>query len=179
MTIRDCIVKAAAYLGLKDIKEHYESEDTVEGGEFLEMATNVVAEICCDYYPLKISEQTEADGDGLIRLGTLTKPVIDVFKIIKGGVSVPFLIKYDRLEVGFCGKCQIEYSYMPSLAGLDTELPFTDRVSERVIAYGIAAEYALINAPEDAPLFDKRFKDALKKAVIQKSEKRVKGRDWL
>ncbi|MCL2675201.1 MAG: hypothetical protein FWE84_01230 [Firmicutes bacterium] len=178
MTLRDCIIKAAGYLGLRETADAYKSGSAPDDG-FLAYARDVVAEICADYYPLKIAERVTADENGLIPLNELSKPVIDVFRVIKNGFSALFLIKYDRIEVNFGGECTVEYSYMPVLSGLDSELPFSSRIDERVVAYGIAAEYALLNCPEDAAMFDKRYKDALSKALIQKSEKRVKGRSWL
>lgn len=178
MTIRDCIVKAAGYLSLKEAAEAYKKGGNPDDG-FLDMARDVIAEICDDYYPLKTREKVIADKNGLIALSSLSKPVIDVFKVFRNGVNMPFLIKYDRLETDFSGEGEAEYSYMPDMGDLDTALPFSGRIDIRVIAYGIAAEYAVINCPEDAALFDKRYKDALSRAVIQKNERRVKQRSWL
>ena len=62
--------------------------------------------------------------------------------------------------------------------GAYPKLPLIEKIDARVIGYGIAAEYCIINGLDDALLWDKRYKDALKRAARTVGERRVKRRVW-
>lgn len=177
MTIRDCIVKALGYLGMNELKEEYKSGE--DSHDFLSLAKDVIAEICSDYFPLKTKEKVSSDKDGLIYFNKLSLPVIDVFRVSKNKTALPFMIKYDHIDIGLCGSVEVEYSFMPEITSLDSNLPFCSKIDSRIIGYGIAAEYAVVNSPTEASFFDKRYKEALLRASRVKSERRIKRRNWL
>jgi hypothetical protein len=174
MKVKDCIEAAAGYLGIENIEEKLQGS---EGNAFLQIARCIVSEIVSDYYPLRVSEELESES-GELFFRDFEKDPIDIYFVRKEGISVPFRTFFDRIETA-SGRVQVEYSFLPYIEGIDSDLPFSERVSARVVGYGIAAEYCIINGMDEAVIYDKRYRDALRRAAIVKGEKRLAARNWI
>ena len=185
MDLKTVVYYAAMFLQLEDVTEALESDseyigETADEIDRLTRCANLVlSETAADYMPLKTREEIYCEN-GEMLFTQLSKPVIDVFSVSSAaGVTVPFKQYFDRLILPKEGSYTVEYGYAPEKLALDDPLPYTERVSARVIAYGTACEYCIISGMTDeAVLWDKRYKDALHLAAIQKSEKRVAKRRW-
>ena len=179
ITIKDCSIKAAKYLGLKDLAKQIENNTLSDDdkGAFISMTRDVVHEISTDFFPLKISKSINISG-GKLDLRELNDRVAHVFSVKKNGVNFRFITRFDRIETNADGLCQIEYSYLPKLTSMQTVIPIFSKINERIIAYGVAAEYCLINGLSDALIWDKRYKDALRRTLITRGEKRIRKRAW-
>lgn len=186
MKIKTAIYNAAMFLQLSELCEAIEKGETpggeaaAENDRLLRCANLVLGEIASDYVPLRTSEEAFFKG-GELMYKELSRSVIDVFAVRnKAGASLPLRLFYDRIVAPKEGRYTVEYSYMPDPLTGDDEIPYTERVSARVLGYGIACEYCIVNGmTDDALMWDKRFKDALHLASVPKNERRVAGRGWL
>lgn len=185
MTLKTAVYYAAMFLQMEDVCEALENEQSYEGETAAEIdrlrrcANLVLSEAACDYLPLKITEKLYADG-GEILFTDFSRRLVDIFSVkTEAGVTVPFKQYFDRIILPTEGFYAVEYSYAPDKLELTDALPYTERLSARVIAYGTACEYCLISGmTDDALLWDKRFKDALNLAATPSSEKRLPKRRW-
>ncbi|MCL2555672.1 MAG: hypothetical protein FWE03_01455 [Firmicutes bacterium] len=179
MTIRSCAIRAAKYLGLKELANNI--EDNIMGDEdrdaFIAMTRDVVHEIVTDFFPLRVIRMVDI-SNGSFNLRVLNDRVAHVFSIKKDGVNFRFRTRFDRVETNAEGLCEVEYSYLPILTSMNTVIPIFAKINERIIGYGIAAEYCLINGLSDALIWDKRYKDALRRTLATKGEKQLRKRAW-
>ena len=78
------------------------------------------------------------------------------------------------------GYVVIEYQYMPKPLTKSSEVFFSNnKLTERIIAYGVASEYALIeNRFEESNMWDERFKQSLM-VVLHPKNLKIKKRRWL
>lgn len=186
MDLKTVVYYAAMFLQLDDVTEAlegdlpYEGEAAAEIGRLTRCANLVLSETAADYMPLKTREEIYC-RDGEMMFTELKKPVVDVFSVSSSaGVTVPFKQYFDRLILPKEGSYTVEYGYAPDKLALDDPLPYSERVSARVLAYGTACEYCIISGMTDeAVLWDKRYKDAMHLSAIQKNERRVARRRWL
>ena len=71
------------------------------------------------------------------------------------------------------------YTYLPKTKTFDDKSDFTLNASVRLLSYGVAAEYALANGMfEEAAVWDKKYKDAIKAAYCSKPPRRIRSRRW-
>lgn len=188
MKLKDAVYYAAMFLQLGEVCEALESDNANYSGDvkseidlLVRCANLVIGEAASDYLPLKTNEKVTASEDGEILYSALTRSVIDVYSVKNAaGKSVPVKKYFDRVILPAAGEYVVEYSYMPEFKELDDALPYTERLSARVIAYGTACEYCIISGMSDeAALWDKRYKDGLNLSALPKEEKRVAKRRWL
>jgi len=179
MTVGGCAKRAAKYLGLRELAHQIESGTMGDEDrqQFVSMTRDVVHEIVTEFFPLRIKKVINIAG-GSFDLKELNEQVAHVFSVRKGGVSFRFRTRFDRVETNAEGECEIEFSYLPVLSSMDTVIPIFAKINERIIGYGVAAEYCLINGLSDALLWDKRYKDALRKTLLPKGEQRLRKRAW-
>ena len=185
MSIKTAVYDGAMFLQLDQVCEVIESgetpdDDTKKEIELLTRCANLVlVEIASCYYPLKTVEKVTASG-GYIYYENLSKPIIDTYYIKNSaGEGVRFTEYFYRIAVRD-GEYEIEYSYACPPLSLDDEIPYkNNRVSDRILAYGIACEYCVISGMvNEASIWQKRYYDALIGSG-DKREKKVKARGWL
>lgn len=182
MKMKDAVMLAAVLLGLDDTAAKLEQDELdTDGALLLRCANLVVNEICVDYFPLKTTSKLTSDGNGEIRYSDFPLPVSEVFKAVNSyGESVPFREFYDRLLLDKNTEYEVTYSYILPEADINGEVSFPERITARAVAYGIAAEYSVISqATDEALTWDRRYKDALARALRVAKEVRVRRRKWL
>lgn len=184
MKLKDAIYYAAMFLRLDDVCEALEggsasAEANKEVARLVRIANLVINEATRDFLPLKTSEKLFIGADGL-SFSALSRKLGDIYAVIDAqGRSVPVKRYYDFFTVPAPGEYTICYSYVPAPAALDDDVE-TGKLCERVLAYGICAEYSVISGESaDAVLWDGRYKDALAARTEDKHEKRVAKRKWL
>jgi len=180
MTIRGCSAKAAKYLGLKELSKQIEKNTMgdEDRDSFIAMTRDVVHEISTDFFPLRITKNINIQG-GSFDLRALNNRVAHIFSVKREGMNFRFNTRFDRVETNAEGLCEVHFSYLPALNSMQTIIPIFSKINERIIAYGVAAEYCLINGLSDAVVWDKRYKDALRRALGDgRVERRVRKRAW-
>ena len=77
---------------------------------------------------------------------------------------------------------EIFYRYQPDeISSLEDELEnFSNKVTEKIFAFGVAMEYCFIQGLyDDAQIWEKRFKDALLIRASKKSNMKLPARRWI
>lgn len=189
MTIKGILKTACVFLQKEDLLEVLELDGTEESTEAQQKEINhllrclnlVLSEISTDYIPILKTEKVYC-SNGIVEISNLSKKVLDVYKIEnKFNLTQPFKAFSDRVETS-PGDLKITYSYEPDkLESLTNSLDeFSQKLSERIVAYGVAMEYCFIcGLHDDASIWEKRFKDGLIIAARKKSEIRLPKRRWI
>lgn len=140
----------------------------------------VYNEIATDYIPL-IKTEKVASTNGEILFSSLTNKILDIKRIEdKYGIRVNYKLYPDKI-LTIDGEVCLTYSYEPEeLEDLTSTMEsFSEKLTERVFAYGVAMEYSFISGlHDDASIWETRFKDGLLIAVRKKSEMRLPARRW-
>ncbi|MDD4211222.1 MAG: hypothetical protein PHC46_02365 [Clostridia bacterium] len=189
MEVKEIIKLTAIYLQMEDILaleelggEVTEPEElTSKNLELLIRCLNLVYnEVASDYVPLKHT-QTVTSENGEISLESLEKRLISVLSLIDSTseVSVKYKVYPTSIKVKD-GSYNLEYSYMPDSVVLENDIEgFGGKLSERIMAYGVASEYLLISGLfDEATLWKKRFLDSILTVSSKKSDIKMPARRW-
>ncbi len=177
MKIKECIKLAGVLLNLGDVLKSTTLTDTDK--LLVRCANNCINEIASEYLPLTDEKTVKASGGKIMysALGTTIYDVVDV-KFEDKKAEYELMPSYIKVEKD--GNYSVKFCYCPGALTAEDNVPMPLLITDRVIAYGIAAEYMLINGfYEEAVAFDRVFKDALIRAAYGKRERRVKSRRWL
>ncbi|MGD9901013.1 MAG: hypothetical protein AB7S44_00555 [Spirochaetales bacterium] len=189
MSVTEIIKLVATYLQMEDVLElttfggevTEPSALTTKNLELLVRCLNLVYdEIATDYIPLNYEEEVIV-LDEEIALSSLAKRLINVIKLTdENGVNVKYKM-FPTAIVLENGTYNLEYSYAPESATLDGNIEtFGGKLTERIVAYGVTAEYSLISGLfDEATTWEQRFKDALLVASRKKSDIKMPVRRWL
>lgn len=149
MTVKEVIISAMRLVGREDAADAVE-----EGGTLTDETTRlkralltylnaVTDELARGYFPLGYSEDMASD-DGRYAFALFTKPPVRINRVRSGKKAVAWHILPDYL-VADAPEITVEYEYAPSKLDEDDEFsyPVFD-VGERLVTYGMAAEYYLV-----------------------------------
>jgi len=189
VNVKEIVKLSATYLQLEDVlklqaldgEEESPTELTLKNYELLLKATNLVQEeIASDYIPLKAEEIVEVTNEE-IAFSSLSERIIQVL-FIKNELEQE--VKYKLFPTSIKlenGTYKIVYSYMPSTVTItDSFAPFSNKITERIVAYAVAGEYALINGLfDEATTWKQRFEEAMKVVIGKKSPITILSRRWL
>lgn len=184
--VKDTMILAAQMLGIDETVESYLQGQTTIMGEretevLLRCFQTVENEIAIDYIPL-IDEVEITTATGVISYADFPHSLASILSVTdERGEPVQYHIyaAYLQLEA-FKGKVRIVYTYVPTEKTVDGESDFTFGASKRLIAYGMAAEYALITGELTAAnAWSVKYKEAL--AAAQKLPKvgKIQSRRWI
>lgn len=189
MTVRE-IMKTTAILLQMDslLSSNYFTNGTTSTQE---QATQVTALTTCfnlvnniiatEYMPL-LAEAACTVTDGRINYSDITTEH-NIFNIKKvrstDGDTLTFSCFPTYLKTQG-KKVIVTYAYYPkTLIPTDEANTFGIQLSSRVYSYGMACEYCFMNGLYDeANMWDKRFKDALKGAIRRLAEVKLPSRSW-
>ena len=181
--VNDTIIAAALELGIADKVRLFLEQNDETGKEITKQLLhcfNIVEnELALDYLPLKAETEVESQT-GVIAYSALPKNVVRILKVQdEWGNDVPFKIYPEYLQAQ-SGTFKVTYSYTPEEKELGEESDFTLFASVRLFAFGMAAEYALMNGLyEDAAVWEKKYKDAIKRTYRLNVGKTVRSRRWV
>ena len=183
MTVIDIIKQASTLSGREDVVKYLtydqpSSEDTLLAVDVMVRLINmVVSELSASFLPL-ITEQT-INATEIIRYSDLEKNAIEILNVYDiNGDEVPFTVYYDSVKISRpCNK--IKYKYTHSTYTLNDSLDYTDKdISSAVLAYGLAAEFALSEGDfERACTMHERYVEGVS-AIFKPKNKCVKAREW-
>lgn len=169
MKLKECIALAVSML---DVNEEESA------GLLVICANNCLDEITSEYLPLKCEALAQAN-DGKILYSDLGE-VYDIVSVTKNGKKVDYELMPSYIKVNKDDVYSVKFCCRPPTLTPEDDVPNINRLTARILAYGIAAEYLLIKGfYDEAVTYDQRFKDALKRAAYGSGEKRIKLRRWL
>lgn len=177
--MKEVLCLAAELLGLGQAvvdAEGHESET-----ERLLLAANLCYdEIAGEYLPLIATEKVSVSS-GFIPFASLNKRCQSVCAVTdEQGEKMRFRVRADGVFVKGTS-VSVTYRYLPEPAASSAvALDFDEgRLPPRVIAYGTAAEYSLIEGfYQEAVLWEKRYRDSLLALTGRKTALRLPQRRW-
>ncbi len=183
MTVKEILDIACTFINRLDAKEYFSSgngsEDVAKDGEVLIDLLNVVVnELACTYVPMISSEDVSAAG-GRIYYKDLKEKALKIIKVTdRNNAEVDYKYAYQYITVNL-PFVTVFYEYSPKKVGIDDEVGYLEKdVPARVIAYGVAAEYLLVNGDfDEAVTWHKRYTDAIANICLPKNKK-MAGRLW-
>lgn len=182
MTVKEIILAAASELGIGDEVGAYLSGASTDGevqAKALLRCFNLVEnEVALDYLPLLAEEELETET-GAVYYASLSREAARVVGVWdEWGNSVPFTLFPDYLKTQ-PNKVRVRYTYLPQEKSFNDKSDFTLQASVHLFAYGVAAEYALASGLfEEAAVWDRKYKDAIKAAYCAKPTRRIRSRRW-
>ena len=190
MTVKEVVALAAGCLGREDLipaidksQSALTAEEKLELDALLRCYNFVENEVALDYRALKKEETVNVTG-GRINYSALSAVPANIRKIECGDSIARFAIypNYVLLCDGWEGKATVVYDYIPSSKTKFTqESEFTEReVSARLLAYGVTAQYLLVNGETGrAAVWDKKFRDALRAKNLLRRTVYIRSRRWV
>lgn len=183
MTVKEILDIACTFVNRLDVKDYFSNgngdEEAVKGGEvFIDLLNVVINELACTYVPMITSEDVVAIG-GRIHYKDLKEKAVKILKVTdRNNTQIDYEYAYQYITVN--QPCvTVFYEYSPKKVGIDDEVGYLEKdVSARVIAYGVASEYLLVNGDfDEAVTWHKRYTDAIASLCLPKNKK-VAGRLW-
>ena len=189
MLIKDVLILAAELLGRADfvplVEQAYAdaASGTAPDGEaatLLRCYHLVENEVALDHFPLK-AEETFLPEDGAVLFTRFSHAPVDVLDVHdRYGGSVSFSVQASRLVLPHtAGEVSVLYSYAPTREGIDGETAFSDKISDRLLAFGVACEYLLAGGRyAEAAVWEEKFRAALSAAGLARRKLCVRARRW-
>jgi len=143
----------------------------------VECSNLVLCELAEEYLPLTAKETLYVNE--IAPYSQFNKSPLQIISARQNG-NVKYIYRPDGVEFGITGEVEVEYSYRPDKKEFLDEIEIgSTQLSERILSYGVCAEYCLLAGEyEEAQVWDKRYKDNLLGALSKKSEMSVKIRQW-
>ena len=182
MTVKEILLAAAMQLNVLDEVEAYLSNNSKNGEEqakaLLRCFNLVENEVALDYLPLLAEEEIETET-GVIYYSSLSREAARVIGVWdEWGNKAPFTLFPDYLKTQ-PQKVLVRYTYLPKEKSFKDESDFSVQASVHLFAYGVAAEYALASGLfEEAAVWDKKYKEAIKAAYSAKPSRHIQSRRW-
>ena len=183
MTVKECILAAAAKVGVLDeVQKYFNGIDSTgeNTASVLRQCFNLVQnELALDYLPI-IREDETYTQTGVIPFSLLSKEPVKILDVTDGkGESVEYTM-FPEYVKSQPGKLKIVYTYVPDDKDFEQVAEASQQASTRLFAYGMAAEYCLANGLfEEANIWDKKYRDSIRAAYRLKSCKVIQSRRWV
>lgn len=188
MLVRDVIKLCCSYLQLTEFLQVIDNDNEVELNpeylserDLLVTCANLTFDfIASDYVPLLKSVKVTT-SDGKINYSSLMPGRVKDIYSVKNAFGQKVVYKnFDTYLKTVVGTVEIVFSYLPPTVNFYSKCDFFTKLSERILAYGIASEYCFIKGLyEDANVWDTRLKQALLSACRKKGDIIVKKREWI
>lgn len=184
MIVKDIVKNAGELVGISEQVATYLDGDTSVGKKEVETLLScynlVENELALDYYPLVAEEEISTDT-GRLDFGLLKKPVVRFLAVQDAyGIHVPYTLYVGYLKTS-AGTVKLRYTYTPSLEkGLSDACECALGVSERMMAYGVAAEYCFMNGLyEEGEAWSKKYRDSIMATYRAQKSKTIAARRWV
>ncbi len=184
MKVEQIVRTAARLLCFGQVVEDFFENGDREGEEKSLMLVDcfncVEKELALDYLPLWAEERVGVE-DGCVAYEELSRRPARI-KAVKSaqGTAIGFELFPDHIRVQTDGVVVVRYSYIPEDKGADVDVEYQSRVSESVLAYGVAAEYCVRSGLyEEAAVWDKKYKEGIAAACEITRGKWMRSRRWV
>ncbi|MGN1234417.1 MAG: hypothetical protein ACI4U2_00360, partial [Christensenellaceae bacterium] len=142
-------------------------------------AYNVVEQDIAVNYQALVKRESVSSTDGNIYYSSLSAPLVNVLRIEKTGAETVYRIYPDRIETEE-GTLDLIYCYLPRTKQIEDESECMPNIPLAVIAYGVAAEYHMMNGLfSEATAYEKRYQDGLLAARAVSPKRRMRRRSWV
>ena len=188
MQVKEILKLACSFLGKEELLdcEYFEEngEEITESvskelDKLLTCLNVVTEEVAMSYLPL-IKQKEVTFVNGKISVLDIDENIASIISIKnKSGRNLKYKYVSDEI-VCLTTKAIVTYKVYPSHLNLDgTAETFGNRLSARILAYGVASEFAYSEMLyDDATIWENRFKNALLYSSEKKGELNLKQRGW-
>lgn len=183
MKVKNIMIKAARLLGNADNVQSYLSGVGTSGKEQADLLLTcfnlVENELALDYIPL-IKEETFTLTNGKLAYSKFSSSVVRILRVEdKNGETVPFRLFASYMEADE-KTVTVRYAYTPVEKTINSESEYAVGVSERLLAYGMAAEYCTaLGLYEEANVWDKKYKEGIEAARRVGTKSKLPSRRWV
>lgn len=140
----------------------------------IDCANLTLNEIATTYVPVKYVQTITPNLKGIVLYLDFEHDLNQVLKITDCKTKRNLKYRYlpEGIDVFGNGDVEIVYSAVPpSLTLFDVVVKGSPDITQRLVAYGVCAEYCLLTGTyEDANVWDKRFKEGLMNISSKKSQ---------
>lgn len=185
----DCIKNAATLIQNEEVLELIKTGNLEDINDFsdarkdldllVECGNLVYSELAGEYLPLYTS-QSFKNETGTIEFKDFNKDVVEINSVTDLNGNKLYFKVYPQYLSTLRGSVIVSFSYLPKRAAIKDALDYhTGKLSERIVAYGICAEYSIIKGLfSDAAYYDKKFRDSLLNTCKRKNIL-IPPRRWL
>ncbi len=184
MLVKEVVALAAETLGMSDLAKQVTAQVGAPEGEIkslLRCYNLIENEVALDFFPLKTSE-TFSPAEEKISYKDFSSAPVNILKVTdEGGTPLTFRVLPTYLSLPGCTRrVRVTYSYSPEKKQLDEETAFSDHISARLLAFGVASEYCITNRKfSEGAMWGRRYRDALRAAGILRRTLSVRSRRWI
>lgn len=191
MTVKEVVALAAGCLGREDLlsaldkgEDEISEEEKLECDALLRCYNFTENEVALDYCPIRREDRVEIT-ENKIYYTELSQAPVNIRKVVCGGYLARFVTypAYILMSDDRQGSALVVYDCIPCTKNaFDEQSEFSEEsgISARLLAYGVAAQYCLVNGENGrAALWDKKFRDALRAKNIFRRTVRVRSRRWV
>lgn len=182
MKVKDIMMKAAELVGNADeLQNYFDGTSSTLGkkqAELLLTCFNFVEnELALDYIPL-IKEEAFTPNGGKISYSDFSSSIVRILRVEANGKAVPFRLFAAYMEADE-RSVVVRYAYTPTEKAADGESEYRTGVSERLIAFGMAAEYCTaLGRYEEAGIWDKKYKEGIEAIKKIGTKRKLPSRRW-
>lgn len=185
MTVKDVLKLVCGFVGEREILQKLESDgmdfsarEEQKVSSMVKCFNLVMQEIASDYVPFLMKEEIDVENS-ILNFSQLKKSVVNVYEIRnRFGMSLKFKLFPEYVEIEGRAK-SVVYSFLPDEKTIDDEVELYCGITSRVLAYGIASEYFLIEGiSDDAEIWEERFKESLFVLSRKRGEHLLPRRKW-
>ncbi len=184
-TVKNVVRLAARMIGVEEVADGYfNGSGLEEGARIVQGLVNcfnlVENELAVDYLPLVCEETLSTNEQGIIEYAQLSKKIARVISVrdewgnLANEKRMPTHLKL------LPGKYVVRYAALPTEKTAEEFCEYEAGVSERLLAYGVAAEYCLHKGLyAEHAAWDKKYREALAAACKSRKGVQLKERAWI
>lgn len=184
MTVKEIIAIAFGFVGERELAEKIQTTAELNSAEtkklnLMHKYFNFLnQEIATDYLPLLITEDIDVKNSTL-NFSTLSKNLLSIYAVKgKYGRNVRYR-KYPNYVEIMGHATKLTYSYLPEELSIDGNVDFSNGLTARIFAYGLASEYLLCDGlGDEAEVWEERFKESLFVLSRKHTEMCLPKRNW-
>ncbi len=188
MKAKEIIKNVCVYLGKEEIlaSNLFETGGQVltdvqnaEVNKMLKCLNLITSEIASDYLPI-LREKEIKLVNGEVDVFEIDKSIQEIVNIkSKFGKNLKYKFINNKI-ICLATNVVVTYKIRPSEIKIDDEAEsFGGKLSERILAYGVASEFCFLEMLyDDASIWENRFKNALFISARKKGELKLKNRGW-
>ena len=183
MLVQEVIALAAETLGRTDLAEALaalEGEPEGDLKSLLRCYNLIENEVALDFFPLKATERFSPEEKKISYARFAFAPV-HILKVTDASdMPMSFTVMPTHLVVPTAGEAEVTYAYAPPEKSLKDETAFSDKISARLLAFGVASEFCITNRQfSEGAMWGRRYRDALRAAGIYRRTLSVRSRRWI
>ncbi len=183
MKVKDVVLAAAKIIGLhENVAAYFDGESQTlkrEAELLLECFNRVESSLALEYLPL-YAEDELLTADDQVEYSSLTYAPVRILSVVNGlGEVVKFKLhpKYLKAQAG---RLKITYTYTPDVKTIEDDSDFNVLASQSMLVHGVLAEYCMAEGRlDEAAVWDKKYKDAVKTLFERQSCTRLGSRRWI